>query len=258
MDQPITLEPIEHDWNWWTLFLQREYYASADEKGTWKRAVRGVLRQTTPSPTAQILDLGSGSGEMVMGLAEKGFKTTGLELSPGLVEECRRLSGERGVDAEFVVGDMFTKTFEASFDLVLLINTSFGYGTDEENRSLPARIHSMLNAGGVFYLDTLVSDRAESFGTWSDELAGGILTVENEWDSTTNTMMSQPYWIDSADGSIHVAPSPELVRLYSIADIETMLREAGFRTRRLPKGSGRTSRNESGPNSAATFLSTRA
>ena len=257
MDNPIQIEPIEHDWNWWSLFLQREYYASREEMGTWKRAVREIIRQTGLKPGQNVLDLGSGSGELVLGLAENGFLATGLELYPGLVKTCRDLARERGVEADFVNGNMFSHKLSDQFDLVLLINTSFGYGSDEENRALPARVSQLIRSGGRFYLDTLVSDNAESFGTWSDQLANGVLTVENSWNAESRTMISQPYWIDSADGSIHVAPSAERVMLYSISDIEEMLTEAGFIVRRLPKGSGRRTKNESGVNSAATFLATK-
>ena len=257
MDNRVEIATIEHDWEWWGRFLQREYYASSDEKKTWRRTVRRLLEQTDLEDGARVLDLGSGSGELAFGLAQHGFRVTGVELHDALVAECREIAEERGLACEFIASDMFSFETSGSFDLIVSINTSFGYGSDQQNRELIASALDWLAPGGRLYLDTVVADEAEGFGLWQDELAGGTLHVDNVWDDEESTMISSPWWV-APNGEIHTAETPERVRIYSIEEIETMLRDAGFlHFKRLVRGSGRRTRNESGPNSTATWVATR-
>ena len=251
------ITPVVHDWEWWSRFLQMEYYASASEKGTWKRTVRGVANDLNLKPGERFLDLGSGSGELVIGVAELGLEAVGIELYPSVVEEAAAKGVARGVAPRFIAADMFTWRPEEPFDAIVSINTSFGYGTDEQNRNLIRAIPDWLAPQGRFYLDVLVADEAEAFGLWKDRLSGGLLQVENDWDSSESVMISHPWWIDGEDGTIHTADRAERVRIYSIAEIEEMLRDAGLRFRRLPKGAGRRHRNETGTNSSATWIAFR-
>ena len=150
---------------------------------------------------------------------------------------------------------MFETLPSGPFDAVTCLNTSFGYGSNEENQQLIPTIARELRAGGALLLDVIVADEAESFGCWEDDLDGGLLTVENSWDADRHCMISHPSW--SSETTQFVAPSPEYVRLYSMHEIEEMLDDAGLRHRRLPRGPGRTARNEHGPNHPATWVARR-
>jgi SAM-dependent methyltransferase len=252
-----SVAPIVHDWEWWSRFLQLEYYASPGERATWKRTVKGIVSDMNLVPGERLLDLGSGSGEFVIGMAEQGLDAVGVELYPSLVEASIKKGVVRGVFPRFVAADMFDWDPGETFDAIVSINTSFGYGAESDNRKLIESVYTWLAPDGRFYLDVLIADEAEAFGTWKDELAGGILEVENDWDLERSTMVSLPWWINQSDGTIHTADQAEEVRIYTIEEIEAMLRNAGFRFRRLPKGAGRRHRNESGVNSSATWLAFR-
>jgi ubiquinone/menaquinone biosynthesis C-methylase UbiE len=66
------------------------------------------------------LDVGTGSGAVARLLSERwpGTEVTGVDVSPGMVEEAKRLGGER-----YEVGDAAALPFPAgSFDLVTLNN----------------------------------------------------------------------------------------------------------------------------------------
>jgi len=185
-----------------------------------------------------IIDLGSGCGELAMNLALMGGRVTGVEASSLLTEHCRATAAQRGIAATFVHADMFTWDPGALVDLVLCVNTSFGYGTDDQNLELIARIGRWLRPGGMFYLDVVSADRAESFGTWTDTVAGGRLIVENDWAPVERLMTSIPTWI-SPQHEIYVADSPESVRLYHRRVIETSMIDAGLQPRRLRRAMGR-------------------
>lgn len=249
-----TREKVVHDWDWWSRFLQREYYGSRSEIMNWDSTERSIVADLNLQPGMHVLDLGSGSGELELRLAHRGINVTGVEQSGSLVEECRRMAAERGLPgATFVCADMFEFEPDVAPDAVLSLNTSSGYGTDEQNRALIERIGRWLKPGGMFYLDIVVADHAESFGTWSDYLSGGTLIVDNTWDPELHTMTSWPYWLPPEKQEIHAVDRPEVVRIYTIAEVEGMLDEAGMRYTQLTRAMGRHMKQE-GSNMMRTWV----
>jgi thioredoxin reductase/SAM-dependent methyltransferase len=74
------------------------------------------------------LDVGSGEGGDVAWLAEHGWQVTGVDVSATAVRRASEFVAERGVDAEFVVGDGVGQ-LDAQFDLVL---ASFLHSWEED------------------------------------------------------------------------------------------------------------------------------
>jgi SAM-dependent methyltransferase len=241
IDEPLFegRERIVKDWNWWSDFLQREYYAAELEKSAWDTAAGAVARAVELEPGKRVLDLGAGSGEMAFRLALRGADMTGVERSAELVEHCMREAVRRGIIARFVAADMFTWSPKEKFDVIISINTSFGYGTDRQNRALIGKIGKWLAPGGVFYLDLASADQAEAFGRWTDDLLNGTLVVHNEYDHGRREMISLPMWGAIGEEVYYVADAPEVVKLYERAELEELMRAAGMEPRRLDRGMGR-------------------
>lgn len=224
--------------------MQREYYGNPDEGPAWENVARSLARQLDISPGTDVLDLGSGCGEVVMRLAMMGARAVGVERSEPLVIHCARTAAERGVVAQFVAADMFTFQPQTTFDVVLSLNTSFGYGNHQQNGELLRNISRWLKPGGKLYLDTFTADNAESFGTWSDALAGGTFVVENSWEPERSVMISHPAWIAPDQETVYYAEGPEVVRLYLRQELEQMMADAGLRPRRLQRAMGRRFRQD--------------
>ncbi len=243
MDQRHDIEwisgtPIVKDWDWWNGFLQSEYYGAETERDGWRVIGDSIARDLNLQPGMRIVDLGAGCGELALHLARRGMHVTGVEASSRLVDRGMLAARAENLDLDFVLASMFEWEPDFQADAVVSINTSFGYGTNEQNLALIARISEWLCAGGAFYLDTVSADRAESFGTWSDDLAGGRLVVDNTWDPAERTMTSHPTWV-SPDRDLYVSDSPEVVRIYRREDIEAEFEKNGLTHRRLRRPMGR-------------------
>jgi len=219
---------IYRDWDWWSWFLGRNYFGAASEASQWDTVERNIRTDLELHPGMKILDLGCGSGELVFRLAQRGMSVTGIDNSKRLIDDCRSIAVERGIPAEFLKTNMFEYTPQTRFDVALCINTSFGYGTDQENRRLFQEIANWLRPDGQLYLTVIIADYAESFGIWSDYLEGGTLIVENRYDSNAQLMTSWPYWLPPNEETMICSKIPECVRLYRIEEIESMLKGAGF------------------------------
>lgn len=71
-----------------------------------------------------VLELGSGTGHKLIPIAADGHPCVGLELSPDMLAEARRKAAERGVDVEWVQGDMRAFDLGRTFDLVIIAANS--------------------------------------------------------------------------------------------------------------------------------------
>ena len=78
-----------------------------------------VLDQRWAPAGKRVLDLGTGTGTLALGLAKRGLDATGLDIAPALLEVARQACRAQGVQARFVEGSAETTGLDdASFDLV--------------------------------------------------------------------------------------------------------------------------------------------
>jgi ubiquinone/menaquinone biosynthesis C-methylase UbiE len=72
-----------------------------------------------PRSEDRVLDVATGTGNTALALAPQVAKVTGLDLTPEMLDQARRVAAERGIaNAEWVLGDAEELPFpDASFDL---------------------------------------------------------------------------------------------------------------------------------------------
>jgi SAM-dependent methyltransferase len=71
-----------------------------------------------------VLELGCGTGRKLIPIASDGHPCVGLELSPDMLAEAQRKADERGVEVEWVQGDMREFDLGRTFDLVFIASNS--------------------------------------------------------------------------------------------------------------------------------------
>lgn len=71
-----------------------------------------------------VLELGCGTGNKLIPIASDGRPCVGLELSPNMLAEARRKAEARGVELEWVQGDMREFDLGRTFDLVIIAANS--------------------------------------------------------------------------------------------------------------------------------------
>ncbi|MEU6999493.1 class I SAM-dependent methyltransferase [Nonomuraea sp. NPDC046570] len=79
------------------------------------------LRSWMPRASADVLDLGCGTGSLSLLLAEQGHRPVGVDLSPRMVEQAQRKLATAGFDVAMMVGDASSPPAEVgpSFDVIL-------------------------------------------------------------------------------------------------------------------------------------------
>ena len=202
------------------LFPERRFDAAEDEVG-------GIL-DLAGLEKGDVLDLACGPGRHATALAKKGFRVTGVDLSPFLLRKARGLARAGGVDVEWVQEDMRRFVRPEAFDLAINIFTAFGYFDDKrDDLKVLRNIHRSLRKGGAFVIELKGKEGlARHFlPTTSKELADGKLLVErheifDDWTRIRNE------WTVIEDGTATTFRFHTTV--YSGQELKDRLLEAGF------------------------------
>ena len=95
------------------------------------------------------LDVGCGTGEHVLELARRGVAATGLDSTPAAIDAARSKAAERGIDAEFTVGDALDLgALGRQFDVILDCGL-FHVISEDDRRRYVEEVRAALVPGGV-------------------------------------------------------------------------------------------------------------
>ncbi|MFI6876082.1 bifunctional 2-polyprenyl-6-hydroxyphenol methylase/3-demethylubiquinol 3-O-methyltransferase UbiG [Streptomyces sp. NPDC050400] len=115
-----------------------------------------VLRERHPgraADTIRVVDLGCGGGLVAEELASRGYRVTGIDLSPGTVEAARRHAAASGVEVTYQVGSAYGTGLPAGCADAVVASDVL-----EHFHDLPAalaEIDRLLAPGGVLLFDTV-------------------------------------------------------------------------------------------------------
>ena len=103
-----------------------EVYGDKDYSGECD-LIEAVFTRHATEPIRTVVDLGCGTGSHAVALAERGYRVTGLDRSPGMLAAARRKAAERRVDVEWVQGDIRQGVATGTFDAALFMFSVLGY-----------------------------------------------------------------------------------------------------------------------------------
>jgi ubiquinone/menaquinone biosynthesis C-methylase UbiE len=174
----------------------------------------------------EVLDLACGHGRIANRLAERGARVTGLDATTLFLDLARREAQERGIDVEYVEGDMRSLPWESRFDAVVNWFTSFGYFEDDENRAVLHEVHRVLKPGGRLGIENnnlafiLENFRPESV----TERDGDLMIDKTRFEPATSRMETERIVVKGGrTRRIRLS-----VRAFMATELRTWLQDAGF------------------------------
>ena len=186
-----------------------------------------IWRLLELEPGLELLDLACGHGRIANPLAERGVHVMGLDATPLFLELARKDAGERGVEVDYVEGDMRSIPWTDRFDRVLCWFTSFGYFSDEENRQVLAEAYGALKPGGLFAVE--MNHRDNLLGRYADEVVSergeDRMIDRHRFDVQTSRSHDERTVIRGGERRSFQFS----VRMFTAAELRDWLLAAGFR-----------------------------
>jgi len=197
----------------------RSYYEDADVVDHYRRATANIgLWRSEESVFERvfrrddrILELGTGTGRIAIGLAEIGYRhLLGIELSRGMLQEARRIARVLESTAAFQRGDATGLKFEDG----LFDGAIFGFNglmqiPGRQNRERALReIHRVVRPGGAFVFTTHDRQVSKFRKFWQNE--------QRRWETGKQKPELHEFgdrWEDTPMGPLYIhVPIPEEVR----------------------------------------------
>ena len=171
---------------WYETFftpLALDFWRAAVPAEVTRQEVEFLARELGVKPPARVLDLPCGLGRHALGLAARGFRVTGLDISRAAIESAQRDAVE--TTAAFTLGDMRSPPPEAPFDAAYCFGNSFGYTSHAETRAFVRNVLEAVRPGGRWAIDTgaVAESLLRELGEERDLEAGGVTySVKNRYD----------------------------------------------------------------------------
>ena len=181
-------------------------------------------------PGAHLLDVCCGSGHVTRELAARGYRVTGIDNSPGLLELARRDVPL----ANFVQADVRNFRLTEKFDGALSTFDSMNHLlTPDDLTAAFASVYAALEPGARFVFDmNSVEAYSMDWAQWSAHVSDeSVSLVKGRFDPTTSCAETEVIWFVKAENGMWqrqrtVVPQ----RCYQEGEVRQALEEAGFAT----------------------------
>jgi len=215
---------------WWRTFFHGMAvdlwiaFGSPERNGADVDFITGALQLP---PGGSVLDVPCGDGRHSIELADRGFRVTGVDLSPDFLKAARAKVVRGSGAVRWEQRDMRDLPWSAAFDGAFCFGNSFGYLDHKENVEFLRAVASALKPGGRFLIDSGIM--AESFFSrfqtrgWYE--VGGIhMLIENSYEPTKGRLDTQYTFI--RDGMVDKRRGSQQV--YTLRELCDILEETGF------------------------------
>ena len=203
------------------------YFYGPDLEAVSDAQAETIWRLLDLAPGMEVLDLACGHGRIANRLAERGVRVTGLDATPLFLEHARRDAAERGVEVDYVSGDMRSLPWpKRRFERVISWFTSFGYFDDTDNQKVLSEAHRLLRAGGRLLIEN--NNLAELLPRWLPavvvERDGDFMIDRSTFEPVTGRAVTERTCV--RDGQVRRFSYS--VRMFIAVELKGWLLAAGF------------------------------
>lgn len=191
---------------------------------------RGIIRE---AGARSVLDVGCGTGELVISLAALGLEVVGVDPAGAMLDVARRKVGAGAVT--WVHGDVGAlRTMDLVVDLAVMTGNVAQVFIDDADWLATLRgIQGVLRPGGMLVFETRIPQRRawEGWAAGSGAVAYHVPEVGEVLETFELVRVAEPLvtfrsHMQLPDGTTHVAESTLVFR--SMPELERTLGEAGF------------------------------
>lgn len=130
--------------------LHAEWYELTSAKGDHSKEIDFLARSIEVS-SGPILELGSGTGRVLIPLLERGFDISGIDTSKDMMARCRAICKAKGLKVKLYEQSMLDFELSRKFGVILLVSGSLGlFVSDQDIHSMFERVMAHIKPGGLF------------------------------------------------------------------------------------------------------------
>src|ERR1700693_1238908 len=170
------------------------------------------FRQYARAPVKRVLDIACGTGPHLIRLAERGYRLSGLDLSPEDIASRPARAGQKGLDVDLLVADMTRFRLPRPVDAAICMQDSQGHLLT--NAAILAHLRCVAKAvrkGGLYVFDRyMCSSWTDPARRWSWTRRRGRATVRATFEALKDlNPVTQTFYEDMEleaheDGRRHV------------------------------------------------------
>jgi SAM-dependent methyltransferase len=222
---------------WWQTFFDADYLRLWDPGefgGDVQAQVSALWALLELSPASRVLDAPCGYGRISHVLAERGATVLGVDYSEPMLAEAERRRAASGI-AEERLGyrrqDLRERLAEVGkFDAAVNLYSSFGYGTEADDRAVLETLRAAVRPGGRVFLETTHRDsvvlRFSRNPTPASRLPDGTMLVELPRFDIFTSRVETTWYFHGPAGSGEKSAS---LRIYTATELVALLSSVGLK-----------------------------
>jgi SAM-dependent methyltransferase len=214
---------------WWKDFFNGlivEFWRAAVPHETTHAEADFLEKGLNLSSGSRVLDVPCGAGRLAIELASRGYRPTGVDISPEFLDAARAEARERSLEIEWRQGEMRDLPWDREFDAAYCAGSSFGFFGDQGDAAFVSAVARTLRPGGRFFADFKAAESVLPSFRESYEMRLGdlVFAARNRYDPLTGTMENL-YTITRGE---RTETKRAVNRIYTCSQILRMLADAGF------------------------------
>lgn len=223
---------------WYQKFFDDFYlqsYKNITNKERTLKEVNFIEKSMELKKGARVLDLCCGPGRHSIELAKRGYIVTAQDLNKKFLRLANKEAKKEKVQIRFVCSDMRKIPFKNEFDAVFNIFTSFGYlESDEEDFKVIQQVAKALKKDGKFLLDIRNREWVLSNFQYKDwRIVEDLIVLEERcFDDLSGKVIVDVTYIKEGKKK----KTRHSARLYTLSEINTMLKKAGLKIQKIYGG----------------------
>lgn len=198
---------------------------------------------------SSILELGCGNGRISIGLAKKGYRVTGVDISPKFIEDAKRKAEKEKANVEFIIGDVRELDRilpNRYFDVILFHwGTIIGYYDEETDIKILSLCKKHVKSNGKLLITRLANRDTTaliysffggkcSYISYDDNI---VVVEEVEFNPITSRMSSKwIYYVRKGRDLMYMDELKYSIRLYSLHELVEIASKAGWTLEKVYTG----------------------
>ena len=176
------------------------------------------------------LDVGCGGGWFTRAFSRAGYRMTGMDISPEMLDFASRKSLQEGVRAEYILGDISAKKPPKRFDFVTAINDCFNYIPKQSLEKALKNVAGALKKGGVFLFDISSPRKFQEkiANTVSADDRDEVTYLSFNRVEEERAIMEVTLFIRRKDGAYERRDETHIQYIYTEEEMLTALQRNGF------------------------------